>query len=362
MRCSTRLLLFPVLLSATFLTGCGKKDAPPSPPAPPSAEPKFTTVSTFAGSGTAGTDEGPNLTATFNHPAGIALDAQGSLYVTDSYNFRVRKVTAGAVSTLAGSAPGGYANGPGATAKFGYLGDLTLDAQGNAYVVDWNAMIRKITPSGVVSRLAGSGQPGYQDGPGATARFSIIWGIVLDAQGNVYVADAGNNCIRKITPAGQVSTFAGGTEGYADGSGTAAQFRNPKGLAIDGQGTLFVGDELNHRIRKITPAGVVSTVAGSGTRGSADGPGSAAQFYRPTGIAVTQQGDLYVADAGNNRIRCITAQGKVTTLTGSLTPGFLDGALAQARFNEPLDVACSADGEVLYVVDSSNHRIRKISK
>lgn len=265
------------------------------------------------------------------------------------------------VSTVAGSAPGGYYNGPGATAKFGYLGDLTLDAQGNAYVADWNTFIRKITPSGVVSSIAGSGQPGYQDGPGATAKFSLIWGMAVDQQGNVFVADAGNNCIRKIA-AGQVSTFAGGTEGYADGSGTAAQFRSPKGLAIDGQGNLFVGDELNHRIRKITPSGVVSTLAGSGTRGSADGRGSAAQFSRPVGIAVTQQGDLYVADAGNNRIRCITADGQVTTLTRTLTPGFRDGALSEASFNEPLDVACNAEGDVLYIVDSSNHRIRKISK
>jgi sugar lactone lactonase YvrE len=353
MRCSTH-LLFPVLISASLLTECGKKDAPQS------VEPKFTTVSTFAGSGMMGTDEGPNLTASFNHPAGIALDAQGSMYVTDSYNFRIRKVTAGVVSTLAGSAPGGYGNGPGFTAKFGYLGDLTLDAQRNVYVADWNTFIRKITPSGVVSSLAGSGQPGYRDGPGATAKFSMIWGIAVDQQGNVFVADAGNNCIRKITPAGQVSTFAGGTEGYADGSGTSAQFRNPKGLAIDEQGNLFVVDELNHRIRKITPSGVVSTLAGSGTRGSADGQGSEAQFFRPVGIAVTRQGDLYVADAGNNRIRRITATGQVTTLTGTLTQGFRDGSLSEARFNEPLDVACSAEGDVLYIVDSSNHRIRKV--
>lgn len=355
MRCSTRFLFF-IFLSATLLTECSKKDAPQS------AEPKFTTVSTFAGNGMVGTDEGPNLAASFNHPAGITLDAQGSIYVTDSYNFRVRKVTAGTVSTLAGSAPGGYNDGPGASAKFGYLGDLTLDAQGNAYVADWNTRIRKITPSGVVNTLAGSGQPGYQDGPGATAKFSIIWGIVLDQQGNVFVADAGNNCIRKITPAGRVSTFAGGTEGYADGSGTAAQFRNPKGLAIDGQDNLFVVDELNHCIRKITTSGVVSTLAGSGTRGSADGQGSAAQFSRPVGIAVTRQGDIYVADAGNNCIRYITANGQVTTLTGTQTLGFRDGALSEARFDEPLDVVCSAEGDVLYIVDSSNHRIRKISK
>ncbi|MCH6198943.1 YDG domain-containing protein [Aquiflexum sp. LQ15W] len=315
-------------------------------------------VSTLAGS-TSGFANGIGSAAQFQGPISLAVDASGNVYVADVENHRIRKITPeGGVSTLAGSSDG-FADGQGTAAQFNQPGGVSLDILGNVYVADaGNSRIRKITPAGQVSTLAGSSaRGGAQDGQGTAAQFRRPVGVALDASGNVYVADQNNHRIRKITPAGVVSTLAGSTAGFSDGQGTAAQFNTPFGVSLDTLGNVYVADFLNNRIRKITPEGLVSTLAGS-TRGFSDGQGTAAQFSSPTGVALDALGNVYVADVGNHRIRKITPAGGVSTLAGSTT-GFADGFGSAARFSSPRDIALDFIGNI-YVADQSNHRIRKI--
>ncbi|WP_229423800.1 NHL repeat-containing protein [Massilia frigida] len=212
-----------------------------------------------------------------------------------------------------------------------------------------------------IGTVAGaSGSAGWADGAAAQARFSDPFGLVIDRDGNVYVADAGdNNRIRKITPEGVVSTLAGASEGLADGTGAAAAFHTPSGMAIDGAGNLFVADTGNNAIRKITPYGVVSTIGGSGVAGYRDGKAGEAQFNGPVGVAVDQAGVVFVADTYNDRIRKIAPDGTVSTLAGG-APGYVDGAADAARFDTPTSVVVDARGN-LYVADTSNGALRKLA-
>ncbi len=320
-------------------------------------------VSTLAGSGTPGFANGTGAAAEFYVPFGIAIDAQGNIYVGDGGNSLVRKITtAGVVSTLAGNGTEGFADGGSSVAEFGDPTGLVADAQGNIYVADApNNRIRKITPAGIVSTLAGSGTAGFADGSGPAAQFNFPDGMAMDVQGNIYVADGSGNLIRKVTPAGVVTTFAGsGTAGYADGAATAAQFYYPIGIATDAQGNLYVADAENQRIRKITSAGVVSTLAGGGLPGLTDGSGSSAQFYFPRGLATDAQGNVYVADLYNNAIREITPAGVVNTIAGNGTQGFVDGNGATAEFYYPSGVAVDVHGNI-FVADQNNNRIRMIT-
>jgi len=331
-------------------------------------ESKAWVVSTLAGSDIAGFADDIGTAARFDYPTGVAVDSSGNVYVADSYNHRIRKITpAGVASTLAGSTSC-YRNGAANTAKFDYPTGVAVDSYGNVYVADENNhRIRKITPADriedrVVSTLAGITR-GFADGTGNTAQFNRPYGVAVDSSGTVYVADANNHRIRKITSAGMVNTLAGSRRGFEDGAGTEARFDAPVGVAVDSSGTVYVADSGNNRIRKITPADriedrVVSTLAGS-TEGFADGTGTTAQFNYPFGVAVDSSGTVYVADAINNRIRKITPAGVVSTLAGS-TEGHVDGTGDAAQFYLPFGVAVDSSGTV-YVADQRNHRIRKIT-
>jgi sugar lactone lactonase YvrE len=324
-------------------------------------------VTPIAGSTARGWTDGVGAAAEFKSPTGITTDSAGNIYVTDTSNHTIRKITpTGSVSTLAGDADKlGYRDGVGATASFSYIAGITADRTGNLYVADsYNCLIRKITPTGLVSTLAGTLAAGEDiDGLGAAASFSRPNGIAADSNGNLYVAE--HNTIRKITPAGLVSTLAGttaGLDGSADGIGAAARFNYIDSIATDSAGNLYASDTNNSTIRKITPGGVVSTLAGTaGVYGSADGIGAAASFYAPRGITIDNAGNLYVVDSENSTIRKITPAGVVSTLAGTTgEAGYVDGVGARVRFNKPQGIAIDSAGN-LYVADTYNYAIRKIT-
>jgi len=326
-------------------------------------------VTTLAGTpGASGSADGTGSAAQFDLPCGVAVDSAGNVYVADTVNDTIRKITpAGAVTTLAGT-PGvaGSADGTGSAAQFRAPQGVAVDSAGNVYVADTgNDTIRVITPAGVVTTLAGTpGVAGSTDGTGSAARFDGPVGVAVDGAGNVYVADTQNDTIRRITPAGVVSTLAGaaGMLGFADGTGSAAQFDLPEGVAVDGAGNVYVADTVNETIRVITPGGAVTTLAGSPRMtGSADGTGAAAHFRSPAAVAVDDAGNVYVADMGNDTIREILPGGLVTTLAGSpLAAGSTDGTGNTARFSGPMGVAVDGAG-IVYVADLNNDTIRKLS-
>lgn len=302
--------------------------------------------------------DGAAASARYRSPRGIAADTAGYLYVADKLNRVVRKITpGGVVSTLAGLAgSAGSTDGSGAAARFDLVEAVTTDSTGNVYVIDGYA-VRKITPAGVVSTLAGNvSTSGFVDGSGSAARFRTAYGLTTDAAGNVYVADSGNNVIRKITPAGVVTTWAGsvlGSSGSLDGSGTAARFNAPVNICADAAGNLYVSDLLNSSIRKITPAGMVSTLAGSaGVSGYVDGNGSSARFWQPSVLTIDTAGNLYVADWRYGVVRKITPAGNVSTVVGQSTgmwrviTGNLPGGLST-----PSGMAII--GKKLYITDEN---------
>jgi sugar lactone lactonase YvrE len=375
-----------------------------APPAVDGATPiEAPSIEVLAGVVSRGSTDDAGAAARFYKPAGVTVDATGNLYVADTGNHTIRKVTAaGVVTTLAGT-PGisGGEDGTGGDASFNGPGGVAVDSAGNVYVADThNNAIRKITPAGVVTTLAGSIQAsGYVNGTGSAARFLSPSAIAIDTAGTLYVTDQANFVIRKVSPAGAVTTLAGtGVAGTADGTGTAASFGSMHGITLDRGGVVYIADASsirkitpagvvttltdtagvvtsvvlagitvdasgnlyggNGRILKITPAGVVTTVAG-GLRGSADGIGSLASFDGASGIALDSAGTLYVADSGNNAIRKVTAAGLVTTLAG-LAGGSVDGLGSAARFRTPNAIAVDGAGNA-YVTDQENNNVRKIT-
>ncbi|EEF61836.1 NHL repeat-containing protein [Pedosphaera parvula] len=373
------------------------------------------TVSTLAGNAGQGSADGNNSSARFNLPGGVAVDKTGNLYVADTANHTIRKISGGVVSTFAGLAGvSGSANGKGSAARFNQPQGVAVDTNGIVYVADTgNHIIRKIALDGTVSTLAGAaGNPGTLNATGTNAQFyepeavavngngSLIYvadtwnheirqvtsagvvttlagtpgvigtgslfyqpqGIAVGSDGNIYVADTGNGTIRVIPPGGSVTTLAGspGNYGSTNGTGSAAQFYQPMGVAVAANGTVYVADNLNHTIRAVTSGGVVTTLAGlAGNYGSKDGTGSNARFYAPQGVAVSGS-TVFVVDTGNGTIRQISSGGAVTTLAGSASIGNADGTGGSAKFYWPKGTAVDASGNV-FVSDTFNHTIRKIT-
>ena len=321
----------------------------------------------LAGSlGGRGNPDGTGGAAAFDLPTSVAVDGAGNVYVADARNDTIRKITpAGVVTTLAGVAGQiGSADGVGAAARLGDPDGVAVDAAGNVYVADtFNCTIRKITPAGAVTTLAGSaGSFGSADGTGAAAQFNSPAGVAVDGAGNVYVADGFNATIRKITPAGVVTTIAGtaGTGGSRDGTGAAARFSVVTGVAVDATGTLYVADQFNDTIRKIAPTAAVTTLAGTASQaGATDGRGSAARFFTPTGVAADGDGTVYVTDFGS--IRRINAADNVATLAGTGgAVGSADGRGTAVQFEAPAGAAVDRASNV-YVADEGNSTIRKVT-
>jgi sugar lactone lactonase YvrE len=332
-------------------------------------------ATTIAGlPGSAGNVNGTNSAARFNSPYGLAVDSGTNLYVADYNNSIIRKVSPlsnnWVVGTLAGSSfVSGSADGTATNAQFRNPAGVATDNAGNVYVADLqNSTIRKITSAAVVSTIAGSSQSnGSADGTGGAARFYGPCGLATDATGNIYVADRYNHTIRKLSSAGVVSTIAGfaGSGGSSDGAGNTARFNQPYGVAVHPSGDVYVSDNGNHTIRKITPAGLVTTIAGmAASSGSMDGTNSAARFYFPYGVAVDMATNLFVVDQFNSTIRKITPVGTnwvVRTIAGLAgTSGYADGSNSAARFNVPFGIAVDAASNI-YVEDTGNNTIRKIA-
>ena len=320
------------------------------------------TVSTFAGSGIAGSADGTGIAAQFKEPYGLAIDAAWNVYVADDKNNKIRKITStGVVSTIAGSGVAGFANGNGVAAQFNNPKDLKIDANGNIFVADYdNNCIRKITPTGDVTTFAGAVNYGNIDGNATTARFRLPYGLAFDSTGNLFVADNGNHKIRKITTDGTVTTFAGtGSSGDENGDAASAQFNYPNSLVFDAAGNLFVCDGSNIKIKKITPAGTVSTFVGSGNFTYLDGNGTMASLKVPQSLTIqTTTGDLYFSDS--SRIRKITPSGDVTTFAGQDLNEATDGPLNVATFNTNAGLVFDSNNN-LFVSDGGNNKIRKIS-
>jgi DNA-binding beta-propeller fold protein YncE len=311
-----------------------------------------------------GRTDGTGSAARFYSPSGVAVDAAGNVFVADNSNSNIRKVTSmGVVTTLAGSTTGavGHVNGTGSAARFYSPSGVAVDAAGNVFVGDGpDYTIRKVTSAGVVTTLAGTtGFNGSTDGTGTGAKFGYPYGVAIDAAGNIFVADTFNYTIRKVTSVGVVTTLAGNalSAGSIDGQGGNAKFRYPYGVAVDSTGNVFVADTGNATIRKVTSAGVVSTLAGTaGVTGTADATGSSARFNLPVGLAVDAAGNVLVADQSGNTIRKVTSAGVVTTIAG--TPGVrgsTDGDIA--KFYGPTGIAINSAGNV-FVSDNGNSTIR----
>jgi len=300
-------------------------------------------------------------------PTSIVADSAGNLYVGDANANTVQKITSAGVTTLVAGANGtsGSSDGAGSAARFNQPNGITLLASGTIIVADTgNATIRSVTASGMVTTLAGSpDNRGNTDAAGNAATFSSPTGICRDTTGVLYIADAMNDTIRKVTADGAVTTVAGSANaiGFADGTGAAARFNFPSGVAVDSSGNLYVADTTNNLIRKITPGGAVSTLAGvQNVAGFDDGTGSGALFNHPGGMAVDAAGNIYLADTGNSTVRKITPAGTVTTIAGTPTvAGLEDGAGIFALLNHPQSLSVDGSGNI-FVADTGNAAIRKI--
>jgi uncharacterized protein (TIGR03437 family) len=326
-------------------------------------------ITSVAGGAAPVGDNGPATSAQFDQPQGVAVDSAGNLYIADSANSRIRKVSNGVITTVAGNGTPGFSgdNGQATSAQLSYPGGVAVDSAGSLYIADpGNQRIRKVS-NGVITTVAGNGALGYNgdNGQATSAQLNYPGGVAVDSAGNLYIADNGNNRIRKVSN-GVIGTVAGnGTIGFSGDNGlaTSAQLYGPNGVAVDSAGNLYIADNGNNRIRKVF-SGVISTVAGNGTRGFSgdNGPAISSQLYGPNGLAVDSAGYLYIGDYGNNRIRKV-ASGVITTMAGNGTIGFSgdNGPAISAQLYNPYGVSVDRAGNV-YIADSGNHRIRILTR
>ena len=334
------------------------------------------TITTIAGTGELGFggDGGPASEGRLAFLAGVATDGAGNLYIADAGNGRVRKVdSTGTITTIAGFVDPGD-GGPAVEAQLRYPRNMAVDGAGNLYIANQvNHRIRKVDSTGTITTIAGSGETGFRGdgGPAVEAQLDHPVGMAVDGAGNLYIADTGNNRIRKVDSSGTITTIAGsGETGFDGGSfggdgGPASEGRLafPAGVATDGAGNLYIADSDNQRIRKVDSTGTITTIAGSGGTGfrGDGGPAVEAQLNYPVGMAVDGAGNLYIADSDNHRIRKVDSSGTITTIAGTGEFGFNGdgGPAVEAQLNYPVGMAVDGAGN-LYIADARNHRIRKV--
>jgi len=365
-------------ISYTVSNSCGSSTAThamsiTAPIVPSSSCPKI--ITTVAGNGISGYsgDGGAATSASLSQPFGLAVDGSGNLYFADEYNNVIRKVSpSGTISTVAGNGVAGY-SGDGGAATSANLNDpigVAVDGSGNLFIGEpGNNVIRKVSPSGTISTVAGNGSGGYS-GDGGAATSAILngpCGIAIDGSGNIYFADENNNVIRKVSPSGTISTVAGnGSMGYSGdgGAATLASLYAPVGVAVDSSGNLYIGDQVNNIIRKVSPSGTISTVAGNGSSSYSGDGGAAtsASLANPVGVAVDGSGNLYIADYFNNRIRKVSPSGTISAVAGNGSHSYSGdgGAATSAGLFYPTGVAVDGSGN-LYIADYVNGFIRKVS-
>ena len=331
-------------------------------------------IATIAGNGTSGYtgDGGPAISAMLSTPNSITFDASGSIYFADSRNNCIRKINpSGLISTIAGTGTLGFSGdgGPATSAKLNFPWGVAVDGTGNIYIADsYNNRIRKVSSTGIISTVAGNGIAGYSGdgGPATAAEFNRPNIIAVDNSGNIIIPDELNNAVRKVSPAGIISTIAGtGVPGYTGDGGpaTLAQLDYPTGVAVDCRGNIYFADDLNNVIRKINTAGIISTIAGTGLAGFS-GDGAAATTARmngPTSVAIDYIGNIYITDENNFRIRKVTPSGIISTISGNGIAGFNgDGPAITAELNFPYGIAVLNDSGCLFIGDQENNRVRII--
>ncbi|WP_435285818.1 RICIN domain-containing protein [Streptomyces bacillaris] len=328
-------------------------------------------ISTVAGNGTAG-DGAPAVSAQVGRPVGIAMDRTGTLYVADYAGHRVRRITTdGKISTVAGTGSGthGGDGGPATSAHLKNPCGVAVDSTGNLYIADSeNYRVRKVTPDGKISTIVGS-STSTTSGDGGLATSARLYrptGVAVDSEGVLYIADYGGHRIRRITTDGKISTVAGTGSANFGGDGgpaTSAQLRNPYGVTVDDEGNLYIADRGNHRIRKVAAAdGKISTIAGTGSAsfGGDGGPATSAQLNNPFATVLDSTGALYISDYGNHAVRKITPDGEISTVAGTGTGGMEgdNGPATEAQLKNPAGVAVDCV-DTLYIADHNNNRVRK---
>jgi len=347
-----------VLLFSTFACQTPVQSDPK--PVLGGAEPLSLMTGLLAGNGQYGYLDGQGDAARFYNPSSLALLPDGNLLALDRYNHRIRKISPeGGVSTYWGAGERGNRDGDAATGRLNQPIALLALADGAVVIADaQNHSIRKLSPDGQLSTLAGTGSDGYQEGMTLQVEFNWPADLAADSAGNLYIADRYNHAIRRLSPQGEVKTLAGnGEAGSEDGTGKKAAFNEPMGIVMGPDQALYVSDSQNNLIRRVTLQGEVTTYAGSGLPGSRDDIASKAEFRTPAGLDFDKQGNLYVADRLNHRIRVITPEKDVRSLGGNGKPGLTNGVGENAAFSYPFDLVVGQEGQ-LYVADYSNHALR----